>query len=315
MKASFEIHPSPKLAGDITLPGDKSLSHRALLFAALAEGESRIKNLLEGEDVLCTLAILRELGVHIEKVGEEYVVHGRGLGGLRAPTKILYCGNSGTTLRLLTGLLAGCPFPAMLTGDASLNRRPMGRVLGPLREMGAELREEHRGGERFIHVNESGGRRKLRGLAYRSPVASAQLKAALLLAGLQADGSTEIIEPQRSRDHTERMLTALGADLAAHGARVTLRPGKPLQAFTFTVPGDISSAAFFLVAGLISPDPATSLTLRQVGVNPTRTGLLDALASMSAAIAKSGGGESLGEPVADLTVTPHRPAGAGSHGS
>lgn len=297
------IHPKGSLRGRITVPGDKSVSHRSLIFAALAQGTSTIRNLLLGEDVLSTMGILQTLGVkmshtpHELKKGDVLTVCGVGIHGFQKPSQILDCGNSGTTMRLMMGLLASQNFEATLTGDDSLNRRPMQRVMNPLTDMGASFRVENRDGKRLITVI---GNPQLKGKSFKLPVASAQLKSAILLAGLGAQGVTTVEEPAPSRDHTERMLTAMGADLTLEGHMLSIDPDKYLSAFDLTVPGDFSSAAFFLVAGLIVPD--SEICIEGVGINPTRRALLDVLLKMGGSITLQNERVVSGEPVADLLV-------------
>jgi len=291
---SIIVHPAASLQGTLVLPGDKSISHRAVIFSSLAEGTTRLRNLLEGDDVLCTIDCFRAMGVPIEKEGEEWVVKGVGLKGLRAPQKVLYCGNSGTTLRLLLGVLAAQPFEARLTGDASLNKRPVKRVTDPLSQMGAQFSVEGEGSDKRIVCVKGGA---LRGIDYRSPVASAQVKSAILLAGLWAQGGTSVTEPLVSRDHTERILEAAGVSIQRSGTKVSLRPPPQLKIpSTWTVPGDFSSAAFFLVGGCLVP--ASEIYLEKVGLNPTRTGALDILKAMGAKISieenERMGGEEIG---------------------
>ena len=298
---NVKVAPIARLDGAVEVPGDKSISHRAALLGALAEGRTEITGFLEGEDCLGTLRAVRALGAGVTRKGPgHYLVDGAGLGGLSEPEDVIDCGNSGTTARLLMGVLAGQPFWTVLTGDESLRRRPMGRVAEPLRAMGATVIGRDGGRRLPLAV---GGARPLRAFAYRSPVASAQVKTALLLAGLWADGPVTVEEPALSRDHTERMLALFGARLEARPRRVTLIPGNRLNGQPVTVPGDISSAAFFLVAGLVSPE--ARVTVRGVGVNPTRTGLLDALRAMGAQVTVAGGSGAPGggEPSGDLTVT------------
>ncbi len=302
----LRAHPHGPLRGDIEVPGDKSISHRALLLASLAAGTSRVRGLLEGEDVRATAAALAALGVGIERRPDGTVlVHGVGVGGYAEPDTVLDLGNSGTGARLLMGALAGHPVTAFLTGDASLRRRPMGRVAEPLRRMGVEIRA--RGGDRLPLALT--GRAVPAPLSHESRVASAQVKSAILLAGLAAPGVTEVIEPAASRDHTERMLRAMGAAIetgslpdgrhrAAVTGQVELRPVE------VEVPGDPSSAAFLLVAALLAPD--SELTIRNVGINPLRTGLFDTLREMGADITLLAPRESSGEPVADLRVRSSR---------
>jgi 3-phosphoshikimate 1-carboxyvinyltransferase len=298
----LRAHPAAGLQGRASVPGDKSLSHRALLLAALAVGESRISGLLEGADVLATAAALQALGVEAIRVGEgRWQVHGRGLGGLAEPDRPLDLGNSGTAARLLLGVLAGHPFTSFMTGDASLNRRPMGRVSGPLREMGARF--VTRSGERLpLAIT---GSNELLPIRYEQPVASAQVKSAVLLAGLHAAGRTTVVEPAPSRDHTERLLGQLGAEVAVasepDGRRAVSVQGQPeLEAFEFAVPGDVSSAAFPLVAAAALA--GSRLRLEGVGLNPLRTGLLDCLQEMGAALEIGAAAHDGGEPVSWLAV-------------
>lgn len=265
--------------GEVTPPADKSISHRALLFSALAEGISTIGNLLRGEDVLQTKTILAQLGVAMTDNGETIEVTGRGIRGFRAPADFLYCGNSGTTMRLMMGLLAAQPFESRLTGDRSLGRRPMERVMTPLRQMGAQFAQEESANGRIIVV---AGTPRLHGIHYDSPVASAQIKSAVLLAGLYADSSTTVTEPCLSRDHTERFLSSLGAQIERQGTRVTLTPGPVLSPFDLTVPGDPSSAAFLIVAALLIPN--SQLIVKDICLNATRVGFIEVLKRMGASI-------------------------------
>ncbi|MFQ5803038.1 MAG: 3-phosphoshikimate 1-carboxyvinyltransferase [Candidatus Methylomirabilales bacterium] len=287
------------LQGKIRVPGDKSISHRAIILGALAEGVTEISGYLRSEDCQRTLEAVRALGIHLEG-GEPLRIHGRGLHGLREAGDILDCGNSGTTIRLLAGMLSGQPFLSILTGDASLRRRPMDRVVLPLRQMGAEIWGRAR--DTLPPLAVRGGR--LRGLRYQSPVASAQVKSAILLAGLFAEGPTTVIEPTRSRDHSERLLKAAGQMVETEGREVTLVPAGTLRTDPISIPGDFSSAAFFLVAGLILPD--SDLTIEGVGVNPTRTGLLEVLRAMGGVVEVEQEGESAGEPRARLRVRTSR---------
>lgn len=294
---NVRVLPAPTLSGEIQVPGDKSISHRAVMLSALSEGSSTLRGLLMGEDVLATIGCFRELGVQIDILPERVVVHGVGLKGLRPPQKVLDCGNSGTTMRLMMGILAGQPFESRLTGDASLNRRPMERVAKPLREMGAQI-EEFRASETERVVKVTG--RPLRGIHYKLPVASAQIKSAVLLAGLYASGETNVEEGTASRDHSERMLRHKGVALEVSDGLIRLRSGQSLKAEDLEIPGDISSAAFFLVGGAIGKD--SEILLKNVGVNPTRTGILEVLAAMGAPIEALNPREIGGEPVADLRV-------------
>ncbi len=289
--------PGRALAGELAVPGDKSVSHRAVMLGALAEGVSEIAGFLEGEDTRATAAILARLGVRIEAPGEGLRrIHGVGLHGLRGADGPLDCGNSGTGMRLLAGLLAGQAFDSTLVGDASLSRRPMGRVIGPLQRMGARI--EAAGGELpplRIHASNS-----LQAIDFKSPVASAQVKSAVLLAGLYARGETAVHEPHPTRDYTERMLAAFGWPVRFAPGEARLEGGHRLRATRVQVPADFSSAAFFLVAASVVP--GSDLMLRRVGMNPRRTGLLAALRAMGADITEFPAGEQGGEPVADLRV-------------
>ncbi len=294
----FRVHPVRRLAGAAEVPGDKSISHRAALLGALADGATEVHGYLEAEDCLRTIAAVQALGADVTRKGPgHYRIVGAGLHGLQEPGDVVDCGNSGTSARLLLGVLAGQPFWTMLTGDESLRRRPMGRVAEPLARMGATVVGRKDATRLPLAVK---GARPLRALAYASPVASAQVKSAILLAGLFADGPVSVTEPARSRDHSERMLRQFGARLGVEGTTVTLTPGE-LVATTVQVPGDISSAAFLLVAGAIAG--GGRVTVARVGVNPTRTGVLDVLAAMGARIESvvSGAGDA-GEPAASLTV-------------
>jgi len=303
MPLALGTQPARSLQGVVQVPGDKSISHRALLFGAIAEGTTRITGLLPAEDPLSTAACLRAMGVTISAIeaGQLVSVEGVGLDGLREPEDVLDCGNSGTTMRLMLGLLAGrAGRHFVLTGDGSLRRRPMQRVGGPLAQMGALI--SGRSGGNLAPLAIQG--QQLRGATIRTPVASAQVKSALVLAALTATGDTTVIEPVQSRDHSERMLRAFGAQLSVGGpglTEVTVTPGASLRGQDVIVPGDISSAAFWLVAGAITP--GADLTVQNVGLNPSRTGVLDVLAQMGARIELLNGREVAGEPVGDLRVT------------
>lgn len=303
MPLALGTQPARSLQGVVQVPGDKSISHRALLFGAIAEGTTRITGLLPAEDPLSTAACLRAMGVTISAIeaGQLVSVEGVGLDGLREPEDVLDCGNSGTTMRLMLGLLAGRDGRHfVLTGDGSLRRRPMQRVGGPLAQMGALI--SGRSGGNLAPLAIQG--QQLRGATIRTPVASAQVKSALVLAALMATGDTTVIEPVQSRDHSERMLRAFGAQLSVGGpglTEVTVTPGASLRGQDVIVPGDISSAAFWLVAGAITP--GADLTVQNVGLNPSRTGVLDVLAQMGARIELLNGREVAGEPVGDLRVT------------
>jgi 3-phosphoshikimate 1-carboxyvinyltransferase len=296
------VQKAARLQGDIQVPGDKSVSHRAIMMGSLAEGVTRVENFLESADCLATLRIFQAMGAQIRRKGSRVTIQGRGLYGLRAPKGTLDAGNSGTTSRILLGVLAAQPFTCRLTGDKYLRKRPMRRVTEPLTAMGASF--EGKDGGAYLPLKVVGA--PLRGLTYKLPVASAQVKSSLLMAGLYARGRTVVSEPLSTRDHTERMFAAFGIPLSRKGNTVSvIGPQVPFKGRALHVPGDISSAAFFIVAALITP--GSRLVIRNVGVNPTRTGLLDALRSMGARIAvkprKVGKGE---EPVADLLVESSR---------
>ena len=297
--ASLTIKPGGPLRGTLSLPGDKSVTHRAIILSALAEGETTITGYCPGEDCLNTVRAFRAMGIQIDEEPHRLRVHGKGHWGLTEPDGPIDCGNSGTGIRLLAGLLAGQDFFTVLTGDESLRRRPMGRVVGPLREMGATL-TGRKGGE-LAPLALTGSR--LRGLTYQLPVASAQVKSALLLAGLFADGVTTITEPQRSRDHTERLCAFLGIPIRQQGLSVTIEsppaPGWP-GGTALSVPGDLSAGAFFVVAATIVPD--SEVTLLGMGVNPTRMGVIEVLKEMGADIQVLNPRQESGEPVADLCV-------------
>jgi 3-phosphoshikimate 1-carboxyvinyltransferase len=294
--------PGGPLKGRIRVPGDKSISHRALMLSALAVGESRISGLLEGEDVLATAAAMRAMGADIERTGEgEWRVHGVGVGALLQPRTALEMGNSGTSTRLLMGLVASHPITAGFTGDASLSRRPMGRVIEPLSRMGADFTASP-GGTLPLMLR---GAAPAVPISYRLPVASAQVKSAVLLAGLNTPGVTTVIEPVPTRDHSERMLKGFGAELSVGTERdgtriIELRGEASFRPQTIKVPGDPSSAAFFIVAALLVP--GSELTIENVGLNPTRAGLIDVLRAMGGQIGESNPREVGGEPVADLIV-------------
>ncbi len=294
----MRVRPPKRLGGRVEVPGDKSISHRAALMGAIASGRTEITGFLEGEDCLHTLKALEKLGAAVTRKGPgHYLVDGVGPGGFHEADNIIDCGNSGTMARLLLGVLAGQPFWTFLTGDDSMRSRPMKRVADPLSSMGATFIGRQDATRLPLGVR---GARPLRALSYVSPVASAQVKTALLLAGLWADGPVSVTEPTRSRDHTERMLGGFGARLSVDDRTVTLTPGALLRGQGLAVPGDISSAAFLLVAGTIAA--GAEITVSGVGVNETRSGLLDALESMGAPVGLSRPLMAAGEPVADLTA-------------
>lgn len=289
------------LRGELSFPGDKSICHRAVMLGAIADGVTRITNFSGGGDNRSTLKVLRALGVVVDELSEQgvgtmLVVHGVGIDGLKEADDVLDCGNSGTTMRVMSGLLSAQPFFSVLTGDEFLRKRPMRRVIGPLRELGAEILG--REGDTKAPLGIRG--KKLQGTELTLQVASAQVKSALILAGLYADGQTTVVEPGPTRDHTERMLRFMGADLKVEGRRITVKPGKRLKGGEIAVPGDISSAAFFIVAGLITP--GSEIRLRDVGVNPTRTGIIDILREMGGNITLENERDVAGEPVADIIV-------------
>jgi 3-phosphoshikimate 1-carboxyvinyltransferase len=289
--------PAGPVRGDITVPGDKSVSHRAIMLAAIADGTSRVDGFLEGEDTRATAAAFGALGVRIEAPEpSRRVVHGVGVHGLSAPKAPIDCGNAGTGMRLLTGLLAGQPFDSMLVGDPSLSRRPMRRVIEPLAQMGARI-DADAGDLPPLRIH---GGQALRGIDYTTPVASAQVKSAILLAGLYANGETTVREPHPTRDYTERMLAAFGVPIAFAPGHATLTGGQRLRATDIAVPADFSSAAFFVVAATIAP--GSELRLRSIGLNPRRTGLLAVLRAMGADIREENRREEGGEIVADLIV-------------
>ena len=305
----WTVEPARRLHGEVSVPGDKSISHRAVLFASLARGESVLDGLADGEDVASTVAVMRSLGIDIER-GDPLRVRGGGLGGLRAPNAPLDCGNSGTTMRLLAGPLAGQPFTSTLTGDAYLRRRPMRRIADPLRTMGATL-DAAAGCTAPLIIN---GRSPLRAVTHRPRVASAQVKSCVLLAGLFADGPTTVVEHVATRDHTERLLAAMGASVdvcsgadgasadgaSADGPRATIEPGAELSAIAGTIPGDMSSAAYWLVAATLLE--GSRLTLRNVGLNPTRAGIVELLCGWGADISVERHEDWYGEPVGTLVI-------------
>jgi 3-phosphoshikimate 1-carboxyvinyltransferase len=293
----FKLKPGGILAGEARVPGDKSISHRAIMLGALAQGTSHINGFLEGEDALATLAAFRAMGVEIEGPQNGRVtVHGVGLRGLKAPVAPLDLGNAGTGMRLMCGLLAGQAFDSALTGDASLCSRPMGRVIDPLTRMGANIQSAE-GGKPPLVIR---GGQRLRGIHYDLPMASAQVKSCVLLAGLYSEGRTSVTEPAPTRDHTERMLRGFGYPVLCDGREISLQGGGTLRACDIDIPADISSAAFFLVAASIAP--GSNLLLTHVGINPTRIGVINILQLMGADITIENQREVGGEPVADIRV-------------
>jgi len=312
MTAGRTIRPARRLRGTIAVPGDKSISHRAAMLNALADGEAAVHNFLPGDDCRSTLGVLRALGVRweLDESGETAVlrISGAGIDGLQEPADVLDCGNSGTTMRLMSGVLSGQDSHSVLTGDDSLRSRPMGRVVEPLRAMGARI--DGREGGRYAPLSVRGG--GLHGIRYRLPVASAQVKSAVLLAGLFAEGETVVEEPEQTRDHTERMLAAMGARIGREGPAVRLTPGGRLQPLSMRVPNDISAAAFWMVAAVVHPDAEVRLT--GVGMNPTRTGVIDALRAMGADLSIEEERQIGGEPVADVVVRSSRLQGTTAEG-
>jgi len=296
----FVTNPGGRVGGDIRVPGDKSISHRAAMLGAIAEGTTEVRGFLEGADCIATLDAMAAMGIGIERPGAGIVrIRGAGLGGLRAPSAALDLGNSGTSMRLLAGLLSGQDFETVLIGDASLMSRPMERIAAPLRRMGADVRTNE--GRPPVAIR---GGPRLKGIAHHLDVPSAQVKSALLLAGLQAEGRTSVREPAPSRDHTERMLEAFGLPIERAAGEVAVAGRARLRATRVDVPGDFSSAAFFIVAALIAG--RGPLTLRDIGVNPTRTALIDILRLMGADIRVQNSTEAGGEPRADIEVHPGR---------
>lgn len=294
---NFNVQPGGKLTGVIRVPGDKSISHRAIMLGSLAEGTTEVEGFLEGDDSLATLRAFRDMGVEIEGPDQGRVrIHGVGMFGLKQPSAPLDLGNSGTSMRLLSGLLAGQELDLTLTGDESLSGRPMRRVTDPLAIMGASI-ESDENGTAPLHIKPVKG---LKAIDYTLPMASAQVKSCVLLAGLYADGETRVTEPAPTRDHTERMLNGFGYPVETHGNRISLKGGGKLKACTLDVPADISSSAFFLVGATISP--GSDLTLNHVGMNPTRIGVINILRDMGANIEVLNQRTVGGEPVADLRV-------------
>jgi 3-phosphoshikimate 1-carboxyvinyltransferase len=279
--------------GEITVPGDKSISHRAVMLGALANGTTHIEGFLKGADCLSTIDCFTKMGINIESDKNVISVHGKGLHGLKKPDSMLYTGNSGTTTRLLCGILAGQPFDTSITGDASICKRPMKRVTEPLSLMGANIKGD------YCPLYIKGA--KLTGIDYKMTVASAQVKTAILLAGMYADGVTVVHEIEKSRDHTELMLSAMGADISVDGLDVTITSSDTLRSYDISVPGDISSAAFFMVLGAILPN--SCITIKNVGINPTRTGIIDVLENMGAKISIENIHLSAKERTADITVS------------
>ena len=293
----IELQPTMNgLKGAIVIPGDKSISHRSVMFGSIAQGVTRVKNFLPGDDCLSTISCFRKLGVVIEENEKELTIYGNGFEGLKEPNELLDVGNSGTTIRLLLGILAGRPFHSSLIGDDSIGKRPMTRVTEPLKTMGAQI-DGRKNGE-FTPLSMRGG--SLQPIQYKMPVASAQVKSALILAGLQADGESIIIEKAESRDHTERMIRKFGGQVQTDNRMIKVKGGQKLIASDILVPGDISSAAFFLVAGAIVPD--SEIVLKNVGLNPTRTGIIEIMNKMGANLEIDQNDADSFEPAGDITI-------------
>ena len=302
-EVTYRVLPGGCLTGDLRVPGDKSISHRAVMLASLAEGISEITGFLTGEDCICTMKAFQAMGVLIEQLAPAHLrVHGVGLHGLKGPKEPLDLGNSGTSMRLMTGLLSAQKFAVTLTGDASLSRRPMKRIIEPLTQMGAQVASQD--GKAPLRIAPA---KRLTAISYRLPVASAQVKSGILLAGLYAQGKTEVFEPETSRDHSERMLRAFGVEVETKPGYVALKGGQKLRASNVQVPADISSAAFFMVGTAITP--GAEIMLNEVGINPTRTGIIAILRQMGALIELRNERMLGGEPVADVHVK-----GRGLHG-
>lgn len=292
------ISPSTSpIKGTVTVPGDKSISHRSIMFGALSKGDTHITNFLMADDCLSTIDCFRKMDVDIDVSPDEIVVHGKGLHGLKAPADTLYTGNSGTTTRLISGILAAQNFSVRLTGDASIEKRPMKRVMTPLSMMGADIKSERDNGCAPLLINGT----KLHGIDYVSPVASAQVKSSILLAGLYADGKTTVTEPALSRNHTELMLKGFGADVSSEGLCATIHPAEELYACDISVPSDISSAAYFIAAALLVP--GSELLIKNVGINPTRAGIIEVVKNMGGKISLENVRSSGGEETADLLVS------------
>ncbi|MBI2384010.1 MAG: 3-phosphoshikimate 1-carboxyvinyltransferase [Gammaproteobacteria bacterium] len=293
---TYKVQPGGGLSGTVRVPGDKSISHRAVMLGALAEGTTEVSGFLNGEDCLCTMKAFQAMGVRVEQLGATSLrVHGVGLRGLSAPKSELDLGNSGTSMRLMAGLMSGQRFPTTLIGDESLSRRPMKRIIEPLAQMGARI--ESNEGKAPLRIHPVAG---LKGISYRSPVASAQVKSGVLLAGLYAEGRTEVFEPEASRDHTERMLQSFGVAVEAERGRAALRGGQALKGTHIAVPADISSATFFMVGAAIVPGAQVLLT--EVGINPTRIGVIEVLRRMGADIELTDERRFGAEPVADIRI-------------
>lgn len=292
----MEYKNTKPLKGELSIPGDKSISHRAIMFGSLAKGTTQVSHFLQGADCLSTISCFQKLGISIENNGSNIQIHGKGLHGLTAPSTILDCGNSGTTTRLISGILSGQNFSSTLTGDASIQKRPMKRIMDPLGQMGARITSLHQNNCAPFTIE--GG--KLKGISYQSPIASAQVKSAILLAGLYADGETSVTEPYVSRNHTEIMLRFFGADVSTQDTTATIQPEPVLEGQKISVPGDISSAAYFIAAGLLVP--GSEILLKNVGINPTRAGILEVVKNMGGNISLLNINTDNGEETADLLI-------------
>ncbi len=292
----MEFQSIQSLNGEVQIPGDKSISHRAVMFGSLALGTTEIHNFLQGADCLSTIGCFKEMGIEVENTGSVVRVHGKGLHGLSAPTSTLDVGNSGTTTRLISGILSAQPFESVVNGDESIQKRPMDRIIHPLSMMGASITSKHNNGCCPLSIKGQ----PLKGIHYDSPVASAQVKSAILLAGLYAEGTTSVTEPYVSRNHTELMLEEFGVPITVSGTTVSLSTATELQSQKIMVPGDISSAAYFIAGGLITPN--SCIRIKNVGINPTRAGILDVCVAMGADITMENVKTGTGEPVADLIV-------------
>ena len=290
------VYNKPRLEGIITVPGDKSISHRAVMFGAIAEGKTTVTGFLPGEDCLSTIDCFRKLGVDIQVDGTNVEINSPGMDGWQEPKEVLYTGNSGTTTRLMLGILAGTNFHSVMTGDASIGKRPMGRVTNPLKQMGAKINGRENGQYTPLAIQGTA----LKAIDYTMPVASAQVKSAILLAGLRADGTTIVREKEITRDHTERMLQQFGAKIDVKDGVISLEGGQRLHGTHVDVPGDISSAAFFLVAGAIVPN--SEIVLKNVGINPTRAGIIEVLQQMGANVAVDQELSDAAEPTATITI-------------
>lgn len=286
----------PHLRGEITIPGDKSISHRSIMFGSIAKGTTEITGFLQGADCLSTISCFQKMGVEIENLGSRVLVHGNGLHGLKAPSQVLDCGNSGTTTRLISGILSAQSFDVTLTGDASIQKRPMKRIMTPLSQMGADIRSIRGNGCAPLAIHGQ----PLHGIHYNSPVASAQVKSAILLAGLYAEGETRVTEPYVSRNHSELMLNHFGANVRTEGATAIIQPARELYGCPVAVPGDISSAAFFLAAGLMVP--GSEILIKNVGINPTRDGVIKVCQAMGGDLTLLNEKRDSGEPTADILV-------------